>query len=93
MRPTFVEFYKEWGFEMALRPFDLLRKMNETKNEYQTKIKKILNYGDNNCNYSGLRGRSIDSGPFGVAEPYRHPDRRSDVGRRYEEEQRRFRQP
>ena len=33
MRLTFVEFYKNAGFEMALRPFDPLRKMNETKNE------------------------------------------------------------
>ena len=30
MRLTFVEFYKNAGFEMASRSFEPLRKMNQT---------------------------------------------------------------
>ena len=32
MRLTFVEFYKNAGFEMSMRPFDPLRKLNQTNN-------------------------------------------------------------
>lgn len=33
MRLTFVEFYKNAGFEMSMRPFDPLRKMDQTENQ------------------------------------------------------------
>lgn len=32
MRLTFVEFYKNAGFEMSMRPFEPLRKLNQTNN-------------------------------------------------------------
>ena len=32
MRLTFVEFYKNAGFEMSMRPFEPLRRVNQTNN-------------------------------------------------------------
>ena len=89
MRLTFVEFYKNAGFEMAARQFEPLTKIDQSE---QITIKKLKFFSYDNSNYYGLRRRSVDGRSFGYGKLYRHLDRRHGVRRRDEEERRCVRQ-